>query len=125
MTFINSLAMAVPDIRREVCNRLMEALGRGPGTFSVPIRDKVTLVRVAWAAHTYDDELADSLVSQTLPPGVTLETLQAYGFATLGAAATAAGYIRYKVINNRRAVRNLIDRLDEEGWEIEYAEVAE
>jgi hypothetical protein len=123
MSWTQSLAMIVPAARQEVCNRLMEALGRGPSTFAAPIRDKATLARVAYAAHTYDDALAASLtaVPQTLPPGVTLADLQAHGF-TASTARTAVGHIRFKVVANRQAVANLKARLDELGWEREPVE---
>lgn len=118
MSYALSLAMAVPAARREVCNRLMEALGRGPATFSQPIRDKVTLVVVAYAAHSYDDELIDLFANQVVPQGVTLARLQQFGFATVAEARTAAGYIRYRMMTGRNARANLIARLDQEGWEL-------
>lgn len=122
MSWTQSLAMAVPVARQEVCDRLMEALRRGPGTFRRVIRDKVTLATVAYAAHTYDDELVELFINQTVPPGITLARLQQFGFATAAEARTAAGYIRFKVVSNRSALANLKARLDEEGWELEPAE---
>lgn len=119
MTFAQSLAMAVPAARQAACNALMEALGRGPDTFSIPIRDKVTLARVAYAAHAYDDDLIDLFVNQIVPPGVTLARLQSFGFATVAAARSAAGFIRFKVVNDRNALANVAARLDQDGWEIE------
>jgi hypothetical protein len=119
VSYTNSLAMIVPALRQGICNSLMEACFRGPDTFSIPIRDKVSLARTAYAAHTYDDELIEFFVNGTPPAGVTLARLQAYGFATVSAARTAAGYIRYKVMSDRRARANVIARLDELGWEFE------
>lgn len=113
--------MAVPAARKEECDRLMEALKRGPNTFSVPIRDKVTLARVAYGAHTYDDELATALETLTLPPDVTLADLQAYGFIAQ-TARDAVGRIRFKVVADRQARQNIKARLDAEGWEIEPGE---
>lgn len=124
MSFTKSLAMAVPAARQEECNRLMVALKRGPNTFSRPIRDKVTLLRVAYAAHTYDDELATALETLTLPPGVTLADLQAHGFATAAIARTAVGFIRFRAIESREARANLRARLDELGWELEPPNLA-
>lgn len=113
-----SLAMAVPAARQDVCNRLMEALFRGPNTFRRAIRDKVTLAIVGYAAHSYDDVLIDLLVHQIVPQGVTLARLQQFGFATAADARTAVGYIRYRMITGRNARANLIARLDQEGWEL-------
>lgn len=118
MTWANSLAMAVPAVRQEICNRLMEACFRGPDTFKVAIRDKVTLQVVAYAAHTYDDELIAFFLNGTVPAGITLARLQQFGFATPTEARTAAGYIRYRYIVSRDALANLKTRLDQEGWEI-------
>ena len=123
MTWLNSLAMAVPEARKEECDRLMEACFRGPNTFSRPIRDKVTLQRVAYAAHTYDDDLIAFFENGTPPPGVTLARLQQYGFPTALSARTAAGYIRHRYIQSREAIQNLKARLDQEGWELEPAEI--
>ena len=120
MSELQSLVMAIPAARQDVCNKLMEALGRGPNTFSRPVRDKVTLARVAYVAHSYDDDLATSLTNspQTLPPGSTLADLQAFGF-TAATAKTAIGYVRFKVMPDRNAKANAIARLDQEGWEFE------
>lgn len=118
MSFGKSLAMAVPAVRRDECNRLMEACFRGPDTFSRAIRDKATLAVVGYTAHTYDDELLEFFLYGTVPAGVTLARLQEYGFATASAARTAAGYIRFRALDGRQAKQNLIDRLAEEGWEL-------
>lgn len=67
MATTQSLAMAVPTARQAICNALMEACNRGPNTFSVPIREKVTLLRVGYGAHTYDDELIDFFLNDTIP----------------------------------------------------------
>lgn len=118
MSWLNSLAMAVPATRREICNRLMAACFRGPDTFKVAIRDKVTLAIVGYAAHTYDDELIDFFLNGTVPAGVTLARLQQFGFATAAEARTAASYIRYRYLDSRDARANLKARLDQEGWEL-------
>lgn len=119
MSFTQSLVMAVPAGRQAVCNSLMEACFRGRNTFSVPIRDKTTLARVAYAAHSYDDELITFFTGGAAPAGVNLVRLQQYGFATIAAARTAAGYIRTKVMANRASVANLKAHLDAQGWELE------
>lgn len=124
MTWLNSLAMAVPAARREECNRLMEACFRGPDTFNRPIRDKVTLQIVGYCAHTYDDDLIAFFLNGTVPPGVTLARIQQFGFPTANAARTAAGYIRHKYVANRDALKNLKERLDQEGWELVPAEMS-
>ena len=111
MSWTLSLAMAVPAARQEVCNRLMEAIFRGPDTFAVPIRDKNTLAIVGYAAHTYDDELIAFFADGTIPPGVTLARIQQFGFATGASARTAAGYIRHRAITGRNAMANLKARL--------------
>ncbi len=120
MTYDNSLAMICLAANKAECDRLMVALRRGPNSFSVPIRDKVTLLRVAYAAHTYDDDLADALAAdpQVLPAGVVLSDLQAEGF-TAATARTAVGKIRFRVLASRAAAANVKARLDAEGWEIE------
>ncbi len=120
MTYNNSLAMICLAANKVECDKLMVALQRGPNTFSVPIRDKVTLARVAYGAHTYDDDLADALQAdpQVLPVGVVLADLQAQGF-TAATARTAVGKIKYRVLGSRASVANFKARLDAEGWEIE------
>lgn len=119
MSWTQSLTMAVPAARQEICNRLMEAAFRGPNTFAIPIRDKVTLAHVAYAAHTYDDELITFFTGGAPPSGLTLARLQAHGFATVAAARTAAGYIRTKVVADRQSLKNIREHLDAQGWEIE------
>jgi hypothetical protein len=119
MTWYNSLAMICPAAQQDACNRLMLAIGRGPNTFSRRIRDKVTLALVAFGAHTYDDELADCLNTQTLPAGITIADLQAQGFATAFAARQTVAFIKYAVITDRQAIINIRNRLDIEGWELE------
>lgn len=114
-----SLAMAVSVAQQAVSNNLMEACWRGPNTFAVPIRDKVTLLRIGYGAHTYDDELIDFFLNQVTPAGVTLARLQAFGFATVSAARTAAGLIRYKAMGDRASVANMVAALALQGWEIE------
>jgi hypothetical protein len=118
MTWVNSLAMICLAADQAECNRLMLACKRGPATFSVPIRDKTTLVRVAYGAHTYDDALADALVATALPVGVSLADLTANGFTATSARAAVAK-IKFKVVANQQAVANIKARLDQEGWEIE------
>lgn len=120
--FTQSLAMAVPAIRQEICNRLMEAAFRGPDTFKIPIRDKVTLATIAYGAHTYDDELITFFGGGAAPAGVNLARLQEYGFATVTAARTAAGYIRAKVMQDRNSYANMVAHLDEHGWELAPSE---
>ena len=114
-----SLCMAVPVAQQVVCNNLMEACFRGPNTFTVPIRDKTTLLRIGYGAHTYDDELINFFLNQVTPPGVTLARLQAFGFATVSAARTAAGFIRYKPMGDRNSVSNMVAHLAAQGWEFE------
>ena len=116
----NSLAMICLAANKAECDKLMVALNRGPNTFSVPIRDKVTLLRTAYCAHTYDDDLADSLtaVPQVLPPGVVLADLQAEGF-TAATARAAVGKIKFRVLTGRASIANVKARLDLEGWEFE------
>ena len=114
-----SLAMAVPVAQQVVSDNLMEACFRGPNTFRVPIRDKVTLLRIGYGAHTYDDELIDFFLNQVTPAGVTLARLQAFGFATVSAARTAAGLIRYKAMGDRASVANMVAHLAAQGWELE------
>lgn len=114
-----SLAMAVPVARQAVCNALMEACFRGPNTFTVPIRDKTTLLRIGYGAHTYDDELIDFFLNNVTPAGVTLARLQAFGFSTVAAARTVAGYIRYRPISDRNSVANMVAALALQGWELE------
>ena len=116
MTEPRSLAMAVPLARRDVCNTLMEALGRGPNTFSVALLKDGELA--AYGAHTWDDELATALETITLPPGVTLAQLQAYGF-TGATARTAVGYIRYRAVPSRDAFANFLERIALDGWTIQ------
>ncbi len=122
MTFNSSLAMIVLAANKAECDRLMVALKRGPNTFSIPIRDKATLARVAYAAHTYDDDLADAMSAdpQVLPPGVVLADLQAEGF-TAATARTAVSKIKFRVRANLPPLANVIARLDQEGWEFEPA----
>lgn len=123
MSWTQSLAMAIPTARQEVCNRLMEAAYRGPNTFAaVRIIDKTTQALVGYAAHTYDDELVTFFTGGAAPAGVTLARLQQFGFTTVAAARTAAGHIHTKVIADRQSVKNIRDLLDEQGWEIERAE---
>lgn len=112
----NSLAMACPAARKPVCDSLMEALGRGPNTFSVPLVLKGSTSVSAYGAHTYDDELATALSTQKLPPGVTLADLQAHGF-TADTARTTIGYIRFRVVASRRSIENFKARLDQDGVE--------
>ena len=114
-----SLAMAVPVAQQVVSNNLMEACWRGPNTFRVPIRNIATQVRIAYGAHTYDDELIDFFLNQVTPAGVTLARLQAYGFATVAAARAAASLIRYKPMGDRNSVANMVAALALQGWEIE------
>ncbi len=125
MTRDNSLAMICLAANKAECDRLMLALGRGPNTFTTPIRDKVTLARVAYAAHTYDDDLADALSAdpQVLPAGVVLADLQAQGFTGTTARA-AVGKIKFRVLASRQAVANVKARLDAEGWELEPGALA-
>ena len=119
MATTQSLGMAVPAIRQAICNTLMEACFRGPNTFSVPLRDKATLLRIAYGAHTYDDELIDFFVAGTTPAGVTLARLQAYGFTTVLEARTTAAFIRHKAMADRNSVANMVAHLAAQGWEIE------
>jgi hypothetical protein len=114
-----SLAMAVPLASQAACNTLMDACFRGPSTFSVPIRDKVTLVRVAYGAHTYDYELITFFTGGAAPAGITFARLQAYGFATVAAARTTAALIRTKVMADQNSVANIIALLAAQGREIE------
>lgn len=125
MTRDNSLAMICLAIDKPECDRLMVALKRGPNTFSVPIRDKTTLLRTAFGAHTYDDDLADSFQAapQVLPPGVVLADLQAEAFTAASARLTVAK-IRYRVLAGRASVANFKARLDAENWELEPAALA-
>lgn len=120
MTWLNSLAMICLAADKAECDKLMVALKRGPNTFSVPIRDKITLLRVAYAAHTYDDDLADALTANPpiLPVGVVLADLQAQGFTAITAKAAVAK-IRFRVLASRQSVANVTARLDAEGWEFE------
>jgi len=118
MTWNNSLAMLCLAADQTECNRLMVACKRGPNTFSVPIRDKVTLARVAYGAHGYDDDLADALVAAVLPAGVVLADLTANNFTAVTARAAVAK-IKYKIVSNRQSIINIKSRLDDEGWELE------
>ena len=119
MLTTQSLAMAVPVAQQVVSNNLMEACWRGPNTFTVPIRDKTTLLRIAYGAHTYDDELINFFLNQVTPAGVTLARLQAFGFATVSAARTAASLIRYKPMGDQASVVNMVAHLALQGWELE------
>ena len=119
MLTTQSLAMAVPVAQQVASNNLMEVCWRGPNTFRVPIRDKTTLVRIAYGAHTYDDELIDFFLNNVTPAGVTLARLQAFGFATVAAARAAASLIRYKPMGDRNSVANMVAALALQGWEIE------
>lgn len=116
-SYTKSLVMAVPAARRDVCNRLMEALKRGPDTFSVPLAVKGATEINAYGAHTYDDELAVAMETQALPPGVTLADLNAHGFSARQ-ARDALGYIRYRITANREAVANFLARCEQDGVEI-------
>jgi hypothetical protein len=73
MSFTQSRTLIVLAAQRTGANRIMEALGRGPGTFSVPLVPIATpdVAPTHYAAHTYDDALdqGEALLA-TLPAAV-------------------------------------------------------
>lgn len=72
-----STSLICADAMRTDVNNLLEALGRGPGNMSIPLwpvaDDPENDPPTHWGAHTFDDELASIITSDTLPSPLYLD----------------------------------------------------
>lgn len=99
---MKSLSLLVPDSKRADANALMEALERGPNTFSVGCSPSRTPTATHWGAHSYDDALLDIIQTRTLPSGINWS---AYGL-TQTKAQQALDAILFKAVTDRNARSN-------------------
>jgi hypothetical protein len=107
MSHTKSVSMLVSANARSIADSLMEAMGRGPGTFGVEVPrwesdEPRPEPATHYGAHSFDDELAAILLSQTLPEGIEWKR---YGLTT-EEAQQALGAIEFTIANNQKAADN-------------------
>lgn len=70
MSFTKSLSLIISASKKADCNKLMEALGRGPNTFAVDLSPNAARAETHHGAHTYDDDLLAIIESGIVPVGI-------------------------------------------------------
>lgn len=102
MSFTKSLSLIVASSKKADCNKLMEALGRGPNTFRVDLSPSGARAETHHGAHTYDDALLAIIESGVVPIGIDWA---AYGLTAVS-AQDALMAIKYLARADRASVAN-------------------
>lgn len=102
-SFTNSLSLICPAAFAGDVDKLLEALGRGPGNLSLSFSPSGEAPATHSGCHTYDDELASIIASRIVPETANLEGVE----LDAGDAAAAIGCISLYAVPDTEALANI------------------